>query len=74
MESMAVAEGASPTSAALRSGMWSFFEIRQGKKQPVSCLCRLGKALVYKVGTASRLMKHLSGAHAIQWQAHQIKE
>ena len=45
---------------------------RQGQKQPVCRLCR--KALVYKVGTASRLMKHLSGAHAIQWQAHQIKE
>ena len=45
---------------------------RQGKKETVCRLCR--KALVYKVGTASRLMKHLSGAHAIQWQARQIKE
>ena len=38
---MAVAEGASPTNAALRSGMWSFFEISSGKKQPVFAEKRL---------------------------------
>ena len=50
---MAVAEGACPTSAALRSGMCRSLIFRQGKKQPVCRLC--WKALVNKVGTASRL-------------------
>ena len=42
VESMAVAEGASPTSAALRSGMWSFFEISSGQK--ATCLSPLPKS------------------------------
>ena len=40
--------------------MWSFFEIRQGKKQPVCRLCR--KALVYKVGTASISLVHMQSS------------
>ena len=41
VESMAVAEGASPTSAALSSGMWLFLRFRQGKKQPVCTLAEM---------------------------------
>ena len=43
---------------------------RQGKKQPVAFAEK--RLSILKVGTASSLMKHLTGAHAIRWQAHQI--
>ena len=50
--------------------LWSFFEISSGQK--ATCLSPLPKSACLQGRNSEQI--NVSGAHAIQWQAHQIKE